>query len=117
MSTSRASSGGSPGRAHGDAADAQLVHRPRQLRLFMEWDFGQAGTTGAQGGRGQGPAGIAAYRRVGGGYQLHTLQIFTVTARGISRNRCSRIRGLRVFGLAADSTPGTCNAASSRWRA
>ena len=28
----------------------------------------------------------AAYRRVGGGYELHTLQIFTVTAEGISRN-------------------------------
>jgi hypothetical protein len=28
----------------------------------------------------------AAYRRLGGGYELHTLQIFTVTAEGISRN-------------------------------
>jgi RNA polymerase sigma-70 factor (ECF subfamily) len=33
-----------------------------------------------------GQPGFAAYRRVGGGYELHTLQIFTVTAEGISRN-------------------------------
>ncbi|MEO6495243.1 MAG: hypothetical protein ABIP99_20625, partial [Ilumatobacteraceae bacterium] len=30
--------------------------------------------------------GFAAYRRVGDGYELHTLQLFTVTADGISRN-------------------------------
>ena len=33
-----------------------------------------------------GQPGFAAYRRVGDGYELHTLQIFTVTAEGISRN-------------------------------
>ena len=33
-----------------------------------------------------GQPGFAAYRRVGDGYELHTLQIFTVTAAGISRN-------------------------------
>ena len=29
---------------------------------------------------------FAAYCRVGAGYELHTLQVFTVTAQGISRN-------------------------------
>jgi RNA polymerase sigma-70 factor, ECF subfamily len=56
--------------------------------LFMEWVFGAAGKdwllkeVAANGGQ----PGFAAYRRVGGGYELHTLQIFTVTAGGISRN-------------------------------
>jgi RNA polymerase sigma-70 factor (ECF subfamily) len=55
--------------------------------LFMEWVFEQAGTdwrlkTVAANSQ----PGFAAYRRVGGGYELHTLQIFTVTAEGISRN-------------------------------
>ena len=31
-------------------------------------------------------AGFAAYNRIGDEYQLHTLQIFTVAASGISRN-------------------------------
>jgi RNA polymerase sigma-70 factor, ECF subfamily len=55
---------------------------------FMEWVFGAAGTDWllkemtANGGQ----PGFAAYQRVGRGYKLHTLQIFTVTAEGISRN-------------------------------
>lgn len=72
--------------------------------LFMEWVFGAAGKdwllkeVAANGGQ----PGFAAYRRVGGGYELHTLQIFTVTAEGISRN--SVFQGSEVFaafGLAA----------------
>jgi RNA polymerase sigma-70 factor (ECF subfamily) len=64
--------------------------------LFMEWVFGELGTdwrlkTVAANGQ----PGFAAYRRVGGGYQLHTLQIFTVTAEGISRN--SVFQGCEVF--------------------
>jgi RNA polymerase sigma-70 factor, ECF subfamily len=56
--------------------------------LFMEWVFEAAGKdwllqeVAANGGQ----PGFAAYRRVDGGYELHTLQIFTVTAEGISRN-------------------------------
>jgi RNA polymerase sigma-70 factor, ECF subfamily len=56
--------------------------------LFMEWVFEVAGKdwllrkVAANGGQ----PGFAAYRRVGGGYELHTLQVFTVTAEGISRN-------------------------------
>lgn len=56
--------------------------------LFMEWVFEAAGKdwllkeVTANGGH----PGFAAYRRVGDGYELHTLQIFTVTAEGISRN-------------------------------
>jgi RNA polymerase sigma-70 factor (ECF subfamily) len=60
---------------------------PANYGLFMEWVFGHAGTdwclkTIAANGQ----PGFAAYRRVGDGYELHTLQIFTVTADGISRN-------------------------------
>ncbi|MFZ0664143.1 MAG: sigma-70 family RNA polymerase sigma factor, partial [Acidimicrobiales bacterium] len=60
---------------------------PDNYGLFMEWVFAQAGTdwrleTVAANGQ----PGFAAYRRVGGGYELHTLQIFSVTAEGISRN-------------------------------
>ncbi|MEE4546338.1 sigma-70 family RNA polymerase sigma factor [Streptomyces sp. V4-01] len=56
--------------------------------LFMEWVFAAAGTdwrlraVTANGGQ----PGFAAYQRVGDGYRLHTLQVFTVTDEGISRN-------------------------------
>jgi RNA polymerase sigma-70 factor (ECF subfamily) len=56
--------------------------------LFMEWVFEAAGKdwllkeVTANGGQ----PGFAAYRGVGDGYELHTLQIFTVTTGGISRN-------------------------------
>jgi RNA polymerase sigma-70 factor (ECF subfamily) len=56
--------------------------------LFMGWVFDAAGKdwrlqeVTANGGQ----PGFAAYWRVGDGYRLHTLQIFTVTAEGISRN-------------------------------
>ncbi len=40
--------------------------------------------------------------RVGGGYELHTLQIFTVTAEGISRNSVFQDSEVFAsFGLAA----------------
>jgi RNA polymerase sigma-70 factor (ECF subfamily) len=60
---------------------------PGNYGLFMEWVFEQAGTDWyllAVAANGQ--PGFAAYRRVVGVYQLHTLQIFTVTVDGISRN-------------------------------
>ncbi|KAA8887137.1 sigma-70 family RNA polymerase sigma factor [Nocardia colli] len=56
--------------------------------LFMEWVFEAAGKdwllepVTANGGQ----PGFAAYQRIDGHYQLHTLQIFTVTTEGISRN-------------------------------
>ncbi|MFB8282288.1 sigma-70 family RNA polymerase sigma factor [Nocardia colli] len=56
--------------------------------LFMEWVFEAAGKdwllepVTANGGQ----PGFAAYQRIDDHYQLHTLQIFTVTADGISRN-------------------------------
>jgi RNA polymerase sigma-70 factor (ECF subfamily) len=72
--------------------------------LFMDWVFAAAGKdwllkeVAANGGQ----PGFAAYQRVGDGYELHTLQIFTVTAEGISRN--SVFQGSEIFaafGLAA----------------
>jgi len=72
--------------------------------LFMEWVFGAAGKdwhleeVAANGGQ----PGFAAYRRVGDGYVLHTLQIFTVTAEGISRNSVFQDHEVfAAFGLAA----------------
>jgi RNA polymerase sigma-70 factor (ECF subfamily) len=60
---------------------------PGNYGLFMEWVFDQGGTDWClKAVMGNGQPGFAAYRRVGGGYELHTLQIFTVTAEGISRN-------------------------------
>jgi RNA polymerase sigma-70 factor, ECF subfamily len=60
---------------------------PGNYGLFMDWVFAQAGTdwqlkTVAANGQ----PGFAAYGRVDDGYALHTLQIFTVTTEGISRN-------------------------------
>jgi RNA polymerase sigma-70 factor (ECF subfamily) len=55
--------------------------------LFMEWVFANAGTDWhltAVAANDQ--PGFAAYRRAGDGYELHTLQVFTVTCEGISRN-------------------------------
>jgi RNA polymerase sigma-70 factor (ECF subfamily) len=60
---------------------------PVNYGLFMEWVFEAAGpdwrllpvTANGQ-------PGFAAYRRAGDGYELHTLQVFTVTDAGISRN-------------------------------
>jgi hypothetical protein len=51
---------------------------------------------------------FAAYRRVGAGYELHTLQIFTVTAEGISRNSVLQDSEVfAAFGLAAGLALGT----------
>ncbi|MQY06572.1 ECF RNA polymerase sigma factor SigG [Actinomadura sp. RB68] len=55
--------------------------------LFMEWVFGAAGTDWLmEPVTANGQPGLVAYRRAGDGYAIHTLQIFTVTAGGISRN-------------------------------
>jgi RNA polymerase sigma-70 factor (ECF subfamily) len=78
---------------------------PGNYGLFMGWVFEAAGTdwrleeVAANGGQ----PGFAAYRRVGGGYELHTLQIFTVTAGGISRNSVFADADVFAsFGLAAE---------------
>ena len=70
---------------------------PGNYGLFMEWVFAQAGTEWClKPVAANGQPGFAAYRRLGGGYELHTLQIFTVTADGISRN--SVFQDPEVFG-------------------
>jgi RNA polymerase sigma-70 factor (ECF subfamily) len=77
---------------------------PGNYGLFMDWVFEAAGqdwllkAVTANGGQ----PGFAAYRRVGGRYELHTLQIFTVTAEGISRNSVfADSEVFASFGLAA----------------
>jgi len=76
---------------------------PGNYGLFMEWVFAQAGTDWClKAVAANGQHGFAAYRRVGAGYELHTLQIFTVTAEGISRNSVFQdTAAFASFGLAA----------------
>jgi RNA polymerase sigma-70 factor, ECF subfamily len=60
---------------------------PDNYGLFMGWVFEHAGTDWRlKAVAANRQPGFAAYWRVGGSYELHTLQIFTVTAKGISRN-------------------------------
>ena len=60
---------------------------PANYGLFMRWVFDAAGTDWRlEATAANGQPGFAAYRRAGSGYELHTLQIFTVTRQGISRN-------------------------------
>jgi RNA polymerase sigma-70 factor, ECF subfamily len=76
--------------------------------LFMDWVFAAAGKdwllkeVTANGGQ----PGFAAYQRAGAGYALHTLQVFTVTAEGISRN--SVFQDAEIF--AAFGLPATLDA-------
>jgi RNA polymerase sigma-70 factor (ECF subfamily) len=59
--------------------------------LFMEWVFDKAGTDWhLKPISANDQPGFAAYQRVGSGYELHTIQIFTVTTDGISRNSVFR---------------------------
>jgi RNA polymerase sigma-70 factor (ECF subfamily) len=76
---------------------------PGNYGLFMDWVFEQAGTDWClKAVAANGQPGFAAYRRVDGGYELHTLQIFTVTAGGISRNSVFQDPEVFAsFGLAA----------------
>jgi RNA polymerase sigma-70 factor (ECF subfamily) len=60
---------------------------PGNYGLFMDWVFAAAGTDWRlKPVAANGQPGFAAYRRAGDAYQLHTVQIFTVTTEGISRN-------------------------------
>ena len=55
--------------------------------LFMDWVFEANGTDWRlEPVTANGQPGFAAYNRVGDAYRLHTLQVLTVTASGISRN-------------------------------
>jgi RNA polymerase sigma-70 factor, ECF subfamily len=59
--------------------------------VFMEWVFAKGGTDWRlRPIQANGQPGFAAYGRTDGGYELRTLQIFTVTADGISRNSVYR---------------------------
>jgi RNA polymerase sigma-70 factor (ECF subfamily) len=89
---------------------------PRNYGLFMEWVFDSAGADWClKAVAANGQPGFAAYRRVDDGYELHTLQVFTVTAGGISRNSVFQDSEVFAsFGLAArldahhlpDNSPG-----------
>jgi RNA polymerase sigma-70 factor (ECF subfamily) len=77
---------------------------PDNYGLFMEWVFEKAGTDWRlKAVAANGQPGFAAYRRVDDRYELHTLQIFTVTAGGISRNSVFQdAEVFASFGLAAE---------------
>jgi RNA polymerase sigma-70 factor (ECF subfamily) len=76
---------------------------PGNYGLFMEWVFDKAGTDWClKPIAANGQPGFAAYRRVDDGYELHTVQLFTVTAEGISRNSVFQDSEVFAsFGLAA----------------
>jgi RNA polymerase sigma-70 factor (ECF subfamily) len=60
---------------------------PSNYGLFMDWVFEACGTDWhLTTVTANGQPGFAAYLRVGGEYKPHTLQVFTVTTEGISRN-------------------------------
>ena len=92
---------------------------PDNYGLFMEWVFAKGGTEWRlRPVEANGQPGFAAYGRVDGGYELHTLQIFTVTADGISRNSVFRdFDVFASFGLAtaldADQVPVAIPAATT----
>ena len=64
---------------------------PDNYGVFMEWVFAKGGTEWhLRRIEANGQPGFAAYGRIDGGYELRTLQIFTVTVDGISRNSVYR---------------------------
>jgi RNA polymerase sigma-70 factor, ECF subfamily len=81
---------------------------PDNYGLFMEWVFTNAGTDWRlREVAANGQPGFAAYRRVGAGYELHTLQIFTVTVGGISRNSVFQVPEVFAsFGLPTELDAG-----------
>jgi RNA polymerase sigma-70 factor, ECF subfamily len=88
---------------------------PDNYGVFMEWVFEHAGKDWAvKAVAANGQAGFAAYRRVEGAYVLHTLQIFTVTAAGISRNSVFQDPEIfAVFGLPATLDPRVLDVAGT----
>jgi RNA polymerase sigma-70 factor (ECF subfamily) len=69
---------------------------PSNYGLFMDWVFEVCGTDWRlQTVAANGQPGFAAYMRLGDRYEMHTLQVFTVTADGISRNTV--FQGPEVF--------------------
>ena len=90
---------------------------PGNYGLFMDWVFEVAGTDWQlKAVAANGQPGFAAYRRVGAGYELHTLQVFTVTAEGISRNSVFQDSEVFAsFGLATElDAQGLANVGSGR---
>ncbi|WP_107451396.1 sigma-70 family RNA polymerase sigma factor [Actinacidiphila rubida] len=99
---------------------------PGNYGLFMDWVFGKGGTDwSVREIAANGQPGFAAYQRDGEGYELHTLQVLTVTAGGISRNSVFTDPAvLASFGLpprlddaGEEPEPGAADAMSSGPRA
>ena len=80
---------------------------PDNYGVFMEWVFAKGGTEWCLlPVEANGQPGFAAYGRVDGGYELRTLQIFTVSAHGICRNSVFRDSEVFAsFGLANTLDP------------
>ena len=80
---------------------------PNNYGLFMDWVFEIAGTDWRlEAVAANNQPGFAAYRRVGDRYELHTLQILTVTPAGITRNSVFQDPEIfTTFGLSAELDP------------
>ncbi len=74
---------------------------------FMDWVFQASGTDWRlEPIRANGQPGFAAYRRIGEAYKLHTLQVFTLSPDGISRNSVFQDDDVfTAFGLAFELEP------------
>ena len=79
----------------------------RNYGSFMEWVFRAAGTDWRlEPVSANGQPGFAAYRRIGGTYTLHTLQLFTVGPDGITRNSVFQDDDVfTCFGLSFELAP------------
>ena len=101
-----------------DPREPGTVRAVPTARVLTEWVFEKAGTDWClKAVAANGQPGFAAYRRVGGGYELHTLQIFTVTAEGISRNSVFQDSEVFAsFGLASElDAQGLVKVGASRY--
>ena len=76
----------------------------RNYAIFMQWVFEAAGTDWhLEPLRANGQLGFAAYQRIGNTYKLHTVQVFTISPTGITRNSVFQDEDIFAsFGLPAE---------------
>ena len=79
----------------------------RNYAIFMRWVFEAAGTDWhLEPLRANGQPGFAAYRRIGNTYTLHTVQLFTISPTGITRNSVFQDEDVFAsFGLPVEREP------------
>jgi RNA polymerase sigma-70 factor (ECF subfamily) len=79
----------------------------RNYAIFMRWVFEASGTDWhLEPLRANGQPGFAAYRRIGNTYKLHTVQVFTISPTGITRNSVFQDEDVFAsFGLPVELEP------------